>query len=90
MIDTAIYIVDRDIAIRSGLLESRYRTADGRFVLNKRDLARVRLTADEFITGLTGVEKVTPEEAKTLIAQGGFKMGDADMPTVDGENEIEL
>lgn len=87
MLDTAIYIVERDIARRSGLLASRYRTADGRFVLNNRDLARVRMTAEEYVTGLQGIEKVTHEEARTLIARGGFKMGDADYPT---EMEEEL
>ena len=29
-----------------------------------------------YVNGLDGVEKITEEEAKTLIARGGYKMGD--------------
>lgn len=75
-LDTATYLVTRTIAIRSGLIESRYRIADGRFVLDNKDLQRVRLTSEEYITGLQGVEKVSEEEARTLIARNGYKMGD--------------
>ena len=53
----------KDIAIRSGLIESRYRIADGRFVLDNKDLSRVRFTPDEYISGLAGVEKVSEEVA---------------------------
>lgn len=74
-LDTAFYIVTRDIAIRSGLVSVRYRTLDGRFILDNKDLSRVRFTTDEYISGLKGVEKITESEAKTLIAQGGFRKG---------------
>lgn len=73
---TQLYLVTRDIAIRSGLIESRYRIADGRFVLDNKDLSRVRFTPDEYISGLAGVEKVSEEEAETLIAQNGYQMGE--------------
>ena len=73
---TQLYLVTKDIAIRSGLIESRYRIADGRFVLDNKDLSRVRFTPDEYISGLAGVEKVSEEEAKTLIAQNGYQMGE--------------
>lgn len=73
---TQLYLVTKDIAIRSGLIESRYRIADGRFVLDNKDLSRVRFTPDEYISGLAGVEKVSEEEAETLIAQNGYQMGD--------------
>ena len=76
MMTTANYIVTKDIAQRSGMIASRYRTADGRFILNERDLARVRLTPEEFVSGLAGVEMISAEVAKTLIRQGGFQMGD--------------
>lgn len=74
--ETATYLVTRDIAVRSGLIESRYRIKDGRFVLNNRDLSRVRFTIDEYINGLSGVEKVSAEEAITLIRQNNFTIGD--------------
>ena len=73
---TQLYLVTRDIAIRSGLIESRYRITDGRFVLDNKDLSRVRFTPDEYISGLAGVEKVSGEEAETLIAQNGYQMGE--------------
>lgn len=91
--ETATYLVTRDIAVRSGLIESRYRIKDGRFVLNNRDLSRVRFTIDEYINGLSGVEKVSAEEAITLIRQNNFAIGDLSVPdetepqeTVETEN----
>lgn len=74
-LDTAFYLVTRDIAIRSGLVDVRYRTLDGRFILDNKDLSRVRLTTDEYVNGLKGVEKISEAEAQTLIAQGGYKKG---------------
>lgn len=75
MMESATYLASQEIAERSGTAASRYRTADGRFVLNDRDLARVRLTADEYVGGLAGIEKIGAEEAQTLIARNGFAMG---------------
>jgi hypothetical protein len=74
-LDTAFYLVTRDIAIRSGLVDVRYRTHDGRFILDNKDLSRVRFTTDEYVSGLAGVEKITESEAQTLIAKGGYKKG---------------
>lgn len=78
--DAATYLVSEDIARRSGLIDSRYRIADGRFVLNDRDLARIRFTTDEYISGLPGVEKTTSEEARILIAQNNYQLGPAQEP----------
>ena len=75
MLETATYLVTKEIAIRSGLISSRYRVADGRFVLNNRDLSRVRFSPDEYINGLEGVEKISSEQAKTLIRQNNFRLG---------------
>lgn len=75
-LETAVYLVTRDIAIRSGLKDQRYRIADGRFVLDNKDLSRVRFTIDEYISGLSGVEKSDEQTAQTLIAQNGYKRGD--------------
>ncbi len=74
--NNAIYLVSRDIAIRSGLIQIRYRIADGRFVLNNKDLSYVRFTPDEYINGLSGVERTSEEIATRLIAENGYKMGD--------------
>lgn len=74
--DNAVYFVSRDIAIRSGLIQERYRIADGRFVLNNKDLSYVRFTPDEYIDGLKGVERTSDEIAARLIAENGYQMGD--------------
>lgn len=75
MLDTAIYLVSKEIAIRSGLVNERYRIKDGRFVLNNKDLSRIRLTTNEYISGLQGVEKVDSHVAKSLIEQNGNQLG---------------
>lgn len=93
-LDTAFYLVTRDIAIRSGLVDVRYRTLDGRFILDNKDLSRVRFTTDEYVSGLKGVEKISEDEAQTLIAQGGYKKGlgvenpNKELPTGDEEEPV--
>ena len=75
-LEIAFYKVTEDIAIRSGIIAERYRTADNEhWILDNKDLSRVRFTADEYINGLSGVEKITENEAETLIALGGYKFG---------------
>ena len=74
-LDTAFYLVTKDVAIRSGLIDVRYRTLDGRFILDNKDLSRVRFTTDEYVSGLKGIEKISEAEAQTLIAQGGYTKG---------------
>lgn len=93
-LEIAFYKVTEDIAIRSGLIAERYRTADNEhWILDNKDLSRVRFTADEYINGLSGVEKITENEAKTLIALGGYKFGyeglDDDGNVVIDEQEVE-
>jgi len=91
MLETATYLVTKEIAIRSGLVDSRYRIADGRFVLNNRDLSRVRFEPDEYINGLEGVEKVTLERAKTLIRQNNFAIGlEVVEPVVEEQQETAI
>lgn len=89
---TATYLVTREIALRSGMIDSRYRTADGRFVLNDRDLSRVRFTPDEYVSGLSGVEKITEAEVETLIRQNNYTLGDSlpeSVETVEGGQSSE-
>lgn len=76
MIDATNYLATWDIAERSGKRQQRYRTADGRYILSNRDLAGIRLTGEEYVTGLRGIEPVGTEEARTLAARNGFKKGD--------------
>ena len=93
-LDTAFYLVTKEIAIRSGLIDVRYRTLDNRFILDNKDLSRVRFTTDEYVNGLDGVEKITEAEAQTLIARGGYKKGlgvenpNIELPTGDKEEGV--
>ena len=95
-LEIAFYKVTEDIAIRSGLIAERYRTADNEhWILDNKDLSRVRFTSDEYINGLSGVEKITENEAETLIALGGYKFGyegleDYGNVVVDEQEETEV
>lgn len=84
-IDTAFYLATEDVTRRCRLLGQRYITQDGRYVLDNKDLARIRLTSEEFINGLQGIESVGADEAKLLIAKGGYNM----QPPVSTQEEEE-
>jgi len=86
MMDYGVYLASQDIAVRSGVARARYRIADGRFVLDSKDLSRVRLTSQEYITGLQGVERTDEETARALIAQNGHQMG---LPADNSADEVE-
>lgn len=77
MIESAYYLVSKEIAIRCGLLNDRYRVKDGRYVLDNKDLSRIRFTPDEYINGLSGIEKTDEETATALIAANDYQMGEA-------------
>ncbi len=70
------YVASASVARRTGMIESRYRTKDGRFILSEKDLRSVRLTMkpEEYVNGLD-VELITQEEASTLIREGGYTLG---------------
>ena len=71
---TKYFLVKPDIAERAGVMDSRYHTSDGLMVLNEQDMGRVRLTPEEYQTGV--VERIVDEaEATNLIEEAGRKMG---------------
>lgn len=74
--EAANYLVTRDIALRSGFISTRHRTKDGHFILNDRDLSCVRFTVDEYVSGLSGVKKISKAEAKKLIRENNYAIGD--------------
>ena len=76
MVDSQDFLVTREVALRTGEIQYKYRTADGRFIVDARTLSRIRFTSDEIINGLHGIEKITHEEAETLIAKNNYQMGD--------------
>ena len=88
MVDAGFYLVTKEIALRSGMIDTRYRTQDGRFILNDRDLSRIRFSPNEFLTGLQGIERISASEANTLIAKNGNAMG-IGKEDVDEEPKIE-
>ena len=75
MVEIGFYLVTEAIARRAGVIDSRYRTQDGRFVLDDKDLSFIRLTPDEYLTGLQGIEKVTKQEALSEIQMENYQMG---------------
>ena len=89
MVDISFFLVSRELAVRSGLKDVRYRIADGRFVLDNKDLGRIRFSSDEYINGLSGIERVSEQEAQALIAQNGFVMGDIPSEEVASSDETE-
>ena len=74
-LEIAFYKVTEDIAIRSGLIEVRYRTDDVHWILDNKDLSRIRFSIEEYISGLKGIERIDEKDVETLIARGGYKMG---------------
>ena len=85
MVESVTFVVTEDVARRSGVIATRYRTEDGRFILNNRDLRGVRMTAEELQTGLQGIERISDELARQLIKKGGYKMG---LPGSDTVGEV--
>ena len=73
-VDKGLFLVSREIAIRSGMVASRYRTTDGKFILNERDMSRVRPTSDEIIHGFD-IKEITKAQALELSRKNGYKMG---------------
>ena len=75
MVDIAFYFATREIAERCGKTQNRFVITDGRYVLDNADLDSIRLTSDEYITGLQGIERVDKETALAAIKANGSKMG---------------
>lgn len=74
-IDSSYFLATKDVAIRGGDIENRYRTADGRFVVSGRYLKRITLTSSEFLTGLQGITPISEQEADALIVANGYRKG---------------
>lgn len=86
-LDSAFYLVTQDIAQRAGVIGRRYKTRDGNYIVDNKDLSHVRFTTDEYMSGLSGIiKKITEQEASLLIAQGGY---DKSEPEAVDEGEQE-
>lgn len=75
MIDIAYYLATKDIAKRCNLIGKRYMSNDGRFILDNKDLSRLRLTSTEYISGLQGIEMISQKKAQDIIAENGYNFG---------------
>ena len=87
---SADYTVSVEVAQRAGLYGYRYMTADGRVILSEADLRRVRLTPQEYITGIDARLVESKEALRLLIHDGGYKMlpdGEAVVPDEEPEGE---
>lgn len=71
-----VFLASRNVAERTGFIAQRYVTKDGRFVVSARDLRNVRLTEQEYVTGLD-VTAITSDEAKRLIKENKYTLGKA-------------
>lgn len=87
MVDIAFYLATEGVARRCGLTNARYITQDGRYILSNKDLRRLRLTSQEFINGLQGIELVTREDAEGLIAANNYTLGDGTIMQVEEQEE---
>ena len=89
--DLKFYAVTEEVARRAGLLDQRYRTRDGRYILDNNDLGCIALTSDEYISGLHGAEAISREDAKNMIAEGGYGIGSAqdEKETTNGKEDVQ-
>lgn len=86
MVEIGFYLVTEAVARRAGVIASRYRTQDGRFVLDDKDLSYIRLTPDEYLHGLEGIERVTKQEALSEIQMENYQMGEQEQPVAEETN----
>lgn len=89
-LDVSYFLVIPEIAKRTGVLDSRYYIADGRYVMDNKDLSYIRFSTEEIISGLEGIERVEKSAALTLIAENGYKMGVQDKAVESETSETEI
>lgn len=77
MVKEKYFTASAELTRRAGIIESRYRTKDGRYVINGNDLQKLSLvmTPEEFIGGIDVVE-ISETESKRLISEGGYHLGE--------------
>lgn len=76
MVDISFYLVSREIAVRCELIGQRYVAQDGRFILDNKDLSRLRLTSEEYVNGISNIEMITKKEAEDLIKENKYTFGE--------------
>lgn len=69
-----LYLASKSVAERTGFINQRYVTKDGKYIVNDRDLRNVRLTPEEYVSGLD-ITPITQEESRRLQKENNYKMG---------------
>ena len=69
------YSVSEKVARLIGDLSTTYRTKHGRFVFSQKQMTRLESLSEEPITPADAFE-ITEDEARKLIQQGGYQMGE--------------
>ena len=70
-LDVKFYLVTKDVAKRTGNIQNHYKTEDGRYVFDKKTLSVSGIADSDY-----GVKEISREEAQTLIARGGYHLGE--------------
>ena len=72
----ATFLGSLDIAKRTNVINSRYRTQDGRFILSEADIRKLfySMTPEEYVNGLD-IEQITDEKAQELIKLNNYQLG---------------
>lgn len=85
------YLAAASIAERTGLITSRYRVRDGRFVLSYMDMKNIRFTPEELISGIGQyIQEVDENEAMRLIIENGYKIGKEEAQSIPIDENAEI
>ena len=85
------YLATASIAERTGLITSRYRVRDGRFVLSYMDMKNIRFTPEELISGIGQyIQEVDEDEAMRLIIENGYKIGKEEERSIPIDENVEI
>lgn len=74
MIDVCYYLATRDVLARCGLLGQRYRTEDGLYIIDNKDLSRITPTSEEYLNGVSGISAISVSDAKKMIAENSYTL----------------
>ena len=74
---TIYYSASADVARATGTISTIYRTKDGRFILSEKQVNSVLMRDGSKTIEDLDVVEISEQEAKSLIAKGGYKMGES-------------
>lgn len=83
----SFYIVDRRAVPGSADMSRCYKAADGRYVVDSRTLKHIGLLPDGS-GNPRGIERISRNEALTLIARGGYQTGTASNQSQNKDEQL--